>query len=36
MHVRDEINKVYENYDEIDWELSGGANSRNLCNCLLH
>ena len=36
MQARDEIKRVYANYDLIDWELSGGANSVERCMCNHH
>lgn len=36
MEFRDEIIKEYENYDKIDWIISGKPNSVKRCNCMVH
>lgn len=36
MQVRDEINRAYENYQYIDWDISGGPSSVDFCNCVVH
>ena len=36
MEMRDVIIEVYENYELIDWEISGEPYSRNFCKCMVH
>lgn len=33
MEIRDVLRDVYENYDKIDWELSGEPYSKEHCSC---
>ncbi|RAP53627.1 MAG: hypothetical protein BZ138_00295 [Methanosphaera sp. rholeuAM270] len=33
MELRDVLNPVYENYDDIDWQLSGNPYSEEHCSC---
>ena len=33
MELRDVLTPVYENYDDIDWELSGDPYSEERCSC---
>ncbi|MCD7782047.1 MAG: NADAR family protein [Methanosphaera sp.] len=34
MEVRDELSKVYSNYDLIDWDISGDPYSKEHCSCM--
>ena len=36
MEIRDVLYGVYENYDDIDWDISGEKYSKEVCNCNLH
>lgn len=33
MEIRDVLCDVYENYDLIDWDLSGSPYSKERCSC---
>ncbi len=36
MEIRDVVKDVYENYNLIDWDISGEPYSKEHCACLLH
>ncbi len=36
MEIKDQLRRVYENYEDIDWNLSGGAYSKQRCACMMY